>query len=72
MLHTLPKQAPASTRNCLLVTNFSMTAVVPSNSFKSRRTIYGRGIIGARIGAEGARKRAAEAAREAAHAEAEV
>ena len=49
-----------------------MTAVVPSNSFKSRQTIYGRRIIGARIRAEGARKRAAEAAREAAHAEAEV
>jgi hypothetical protein len=40
-----------------------MTAVVPSNSFKSRRTIYARRIIGARIRAEGARKRAAEAAR---------
>jgi hypothetical protein len=40
-----------------------MTAVVPSKSFKSRQTIYGRGIIGARIRAEGARKCAAEAAR---------
>jgi len=45
-----------------------MAAVVPSESFKSRQTIYGRRITGARIRAEGARKRAAEAAR----AEAEV
>jgi hypothetical protein len=45
-----------------------MAAVVPSMSFKSRQTIYGRRIIGARIRAEGARKRAAEAA----HAEAKV
>jgi len=49
-----------------------MAAVVPSKSFKSRQTIYGRRIIGARIRAEGARKPAAEASREAAHAEAEV
>jgi hypothetical protein len=40
-----------------------MAAVVPSKSFRSRQMIYGRRIIGARTRAEGARKRAAEAAR---------
>ena len=41
-------------------------------STKSRRTIYGGQIIGAKIRAESARKRAAEAAREADRAEAEM
>ena len=41
-------------------------------STKSRQTIYGGPIMGARIRAEGARKRAAEAAREADRAEAEA
>src|SRR3954466_1369659 len=41
-------------------------------STKSRQTIYGGAIIGANIRAEGARKRAAEAVREAHRAEAEA
>src|SRR5947208_2898533 len=41
-------------------------------STKSRQTIYGGPIMGAKIRAEGARKRAAEAAREADRAEAEA
>src|SRR4051795_11340549 len=41
-------------------------------STKSRQTIYGGPIIGAKIRAEGARKRAAEAALEADRAEAEA
>jgi hypothetical protein len=41
-------------------------------STKSRQTIYGGQIIGAKIRAEGARKRAAEAIREADRAEAEA
>src|SRR3954467_13746695 len=41
-------------------------------STKSRQTIYGGAIMGAKIRAEGARKRAAEAAREADRAEAEA
>jgi hypothetical protein len=41
-------------------------------STKSRRVIYGGRIIGAKIRAEGARKRAAKAIREADRAEAEA
>src|SRR5438477_4369827 len=41
-------------------------------STKSRQTIYSGSIMGANIRAEGARKRAAEAAREADRAEAEA
>ena len=41
-------------------------------STKSRQTIYGGQIIGAKIRAESARKRAADAAREADRAEAEA
>src|SRR3954454_5194214 len=41
-------------------------------STKSRQTIYGGPIMGAKIRAEGARKRAAEAAREADRAEAQA
>jgi hypothetical protein len=41
-------------------------------STRSRQTIYGGAIIGAKIRAESARKRAAEAAREADRAEAEA
>ena len=41
-------------------------------STKSRQTIYGGPIMGAKIRAEGARKRAAEAVREADRAEAEA
>src|SRR5436190_21715445 len=41
-------------------------------STKSRQTIYGGPIMGAKIRAEGARKRAVEAAREADRAEAEA
>src|SRR3954470_5096714 len=41
-------------------------------STKSRQTIYGGRIMGAKIRAEGARKRAAEAARDADRAEAEA
>src|SRR5215213_8351200 len=41
-------------------------------STKSRQTIYGGPIMGAKIRADGARKRAAEAAREADRAEAEA
>ena len=41
-------------------------------STKSRQAIYGGRITGARIRAESARKRAAEAAREADRAEAEM
>src|SRR3954454_7944251 len=41
-------------------------------STKSRQTIYGGPIMGAKIRAEGARKRAAEATREADRAEAEA
>jgi hypothetical protein len=41
-------------------------------STKSRQTIYGGQIIGAKIRAESARKRAAEATREADRAEAEA
>jgi hypothetical protein len=41
-------------------------------STKSRQTIYGGSIMGAKIRAESARKRAAEAAREADRAEAEA
>jgi hypothetical protein len=41
-------------------------------STKSRQTIYGGPIMGAKIRAEGARERAAEAAREADRAEAEA
>jgi hypothetical protein len=41
-------------------------------STKSRQTIYGGQIIGAKIRAESARKRAAEAAREADRTEAEA
>src|SRR3954453_19679761 len=41
-------------------------------STKSRQTIYGGPIMGARIRADGARKRAVEAAREADRAEAEA
>src|SRR5947209_17619630 len=43
-----------------------------SMSTKSRQTIFGGAIIGAKIHAEGARKRAAEAIREADRAEAEA
>src|SRR5260370_21690847 len=45
--------------------------VMPAMSTKSRQVIYGGRIIGAKIRAEGARKRAAEAIREADRAEAE-
>src|SRR5438552_1280234 len=41
-------------------------------STKSRQTMYGGPIMGAKIRADGARKRAAEAAREADRAEAEA
>jgi hypothetical protein len=41
-------------------------------STKSRQTIYGGAIMGAKICAESARKRAAQAAREADRAEAEA
>jgi hypothetical protein len=44
---------------------------MPPMSTKSREVIYGGRIIGAKIRAEGARKRAAEAVREADRAEAE-
>ena len=44
---------------------------MPAMSTKSRQVIYGGRIIGAKIRAEGARKRAAEAIREADRAEAE-
>jgi hypothetical protein len=47
-------------------------AVLSPMSTKSRQTIYGGSIIGAKIRAESARKRAAEAAREADRAEAEA
>src|ERR1700738_208617 len=43
--------------------------VMPAMSTKSRQVIYGGRIIGAKIRAEGARKRAAEAIREADRAE---
>ena len=47
-------------------------AVLPPMSTKSRQTIYGGQIIGAKIRAQSARKRAAEAAREADRAGAEA
>ena len=47
-------------------------AVIVGMSTKSRQTIYGGAIMGAKIRAESARKRAAEAAREADRAEAEA
>ena len=46
--------------------------MAPAMSTKSRQTIYGGAIIGAKIRAESARKRAAEATREADRAEAEA
>jgi hypothetical protein len=45
---------------------------MPCLTTKSRQTIYGGPIMGSKIRAEGARKRAAEAAREADRAEAEA
>jgi hypothetical protein len=45
---------------------------MPAMSTKSRQVIYGGRIIGVKIRAEGARKRAAEAIREADRAEAEA
>jgi mono/diheme cytochrome c family protein len=45
---------------------------MPAMSTKSRQTIYGGAVIGANIWAEGARKRAAQAVREADRAEAEA
>jgi len=45
---------------------------MPAMSTKSREVIYGGRIIGAKIRAEGARKRAAEAIREADRAETEA
>jgi hypothetical protein len=45
---------------------------LPCMSTKSRQTIYGGRIMGAKIRAESARKRAAEAARETDRAEAEA
>jgi hypothetical protein len=46
--------------------------ILVSMSTKSRQTIFGGAIIGAKIRADGARKRAVEAAREADRAEAEA
>jgi hypothetical protein len=45
---------------------------MPGMSTKSREVIYGGWVIGAKIRAEGARKRAAEATREADRADAEA
>jgi hypothetical protein len=47
-------------------------AVMPGMSTKSREVIYGGPVIGAKIRAEGARKRAAEATREDDRVEAEA